>query len=62
MLAPAILITVDDFDADYKVRGVRLIQCLITKVQSSQLITSGLGKVFLEVRAFVDSDGKIKFS
>ncbi|KAG2184944.1 hypothetical protein INT43_000857 [Umbelopsis isabellina] len=48
MLAPAILITVDDFDADYKVRGVHLIQCLITKVQSNLLITSGLGKVFLE--------------
>ncbi|KAM3586633.1 hypothetical protein VKS41_001698 [Umbelopsis sp. WA50703] len=48
MIAPAILITVDDFDADYKVRGVRLIQCLITKVQSNLLITSGLGKVFLE--------------
>ncbi|CAO3661744.1 unnamed protein product [Umbelopsis vinacea] len=48
MIAPPILITLDDYDTSYKLRGVRLIQAMLSKVDVTALRKSGLGKVFIE--------------
>ncbi|KAH8547774.1 hypothetical protein BGW37DRAFT_223948 [Umbelopsis sp. PMI_123] len=48
MIAPPILITLDDYDTNYKLRGVQLIQEMLTKLEPTALRTSGLGNVYLE--------------
>jgi hypothetical protein len=50
MIAPPILIILDDYDTSYKLRGVRLIQAMFSKVDVTALRKSGLGKVFIEVK------------
>ena len=50
MVAPPILIILDDYDSTYKLRGVQLIQAVLSKVEPVTLRRSGLGNVFLEVK------------
>jgi hypothetical protein len=50
MVAPPILIILDDYDSTYKLRGVQLIQAVLSKVEPVALRRSGLGNVFLEVK------------
>lgn len=50
MVAPPILIILDDYDSMYKLRGVQLIQSVLSKVEPVILRRSGLGVVFLEVK------------
>ncbi|KAI8580489.1 hypothetical protein K450DRAFT_237277 [Umbelopsis ramanniana AG] len=48
MVAPPILIVLDDYESNYKLRGVQLIQAVLRKVEPVTLRRSGLGNVFLE--------------
>ncbi|KAI9482916.1 MAG: hypothetical protein EXX96DRAFT_124501 [Benjaminiella poitrasii] len=49
LILPPVLIVLDDYDIDYKIKGVKMVHVMINKLDPSFFSRNGLDNVFFEV-------------